>query len=1004
MVAVTDNPVGHLTEYELEHLVAHLDASGRFDDLHRLLQLSWEHAMSVPHSRRGVPGWLDRLLDRTHIRQVGHRENAWYAARESAGETGNYPADVARAWQVAERRYDPRDIAGTGVSIGRQCRYALITASLNTVAGNIPAELLVALVQYNLWSLEQGLATVRQRPEPEGQARALAALAHLLPNSLLPEALAVGRSVPERCWRALALAALLGQLPESERNQIVPEVVTAVKDIDRAEERMEAMALLLPHLPPSQQEAARQEALAAIQAFSDDRDQRQTLVWLGPSLLASERRQTQQATLSLMLALPHNHVKAEVLALLAPHLARATDGSALLSRARGAVETMPVNQFDLPAKAEALAALMPHLPAAEPERLLADAHATASSTGLILSLPPLLSYLAQTKQMPALIPDWLAAARTAKKRRDKAEALTDLLPYLSSPQKERVLREALALACRVTVHDYAARRQALAALAPHLAQAEEAQALLRRAISAANKIKHDYDRVAALSQLVPHLPPPDRNRLLQDILSAVREVDKHKEQWVATLTSLAPRLPDPERGRVLSTALAMIGKIDDEGSRAMVRAKLAAYLPDTKLEEAIMAVTTLRESFDQRQAAQALVATLAERDQLEAAQAIVQKVEDEEIRDILLARLAPELAQKGRPKMALATAHLIDNKYKLADALSGMVPALSTPWLQEALKMARALPQELLQSRPKTLTAFVPYLAQGERERLLSELVEAQVDEEVLGQIASYLSPALLSKALAHVRAARYPRWQAKGLAMLASYLPPPAQAQVLQEALATAQTIPHEPSQAEVLQVLVSILPTSLLPQFTSLLETLERSDFRSTLRQALVVRLGQLGEREAASSLLSAAESEWLRARMVLALADHSTGKERRQALQEALAAARARRSVTSTRVRSRASMRANSRSSSRWFHAPSAANASSSTRYAGMKRAAPRLMTTPFRRSATWRRAPAGCRRSRPRRRCAVAWSGGSRGWRCAGSASRCGPPGCARRGPPARRDRP
>lgn len=888
-----ENPVAHLSQYELEHLVAHLDASGRFNDLHRLLRLSWEHATSVPHSRPGVRGWLDRLLDRTHTRQVGHRENAWYAARESVGETGDYLADAARAWRVAERTYDPQNIADTGVSIGRQCRYALITASLNTVAGNIPIELLVALVHYNLWSPEQGLATVHQRPEPEEQARALAALAHLLPSSLLPQALAAGRSLAEARWRALALAALLGQLPEGERNQIVPEVVTAVKDINRAEERMEATALLLPHLPPSQQEPARQEVLAAIQAFSDDRDQRLALDWLGPSLLASERRQTQQDTLSLLLALPHAHFQAEALTLLAPHLARATDGAALLSRARAAVETMPVNQFDLPAKAEALAALMPHLAAAERERLLADARASADSSGLILSLAPLLPYLAQTKQMPALIQDWLAAARAAEKRREKAEALTDLLPYLPSPEKEYVLREALALACRVTVHDYAARRQALAALAPHLAQAEDAQVLLRRAVSAADKIEHDYDRVEALSQLIPHLPPPDRNRPLQDVLSAAREVDKHKEQWVTTLASLPPRLPEPERDRVLRTALAMIGKIDDERSQAMVRANLAAYLPVTQLEEAIMAVATPGESFDQRQTAQALVATLAERNRLEAAQAIVQNVEDKETRDSLLARLAPELAQKGRPKMALATARLIDNKYKLGDALAGMAPALPTPWLQEALKVARTLPQELLQSRLKTLTAFVPHLVQGEREQLLSELVEAQVDEEVLGQVASYLTPALLSKALTHVRAAPYPRLQAEGLAILVPYLPPPDQERALQEALATAQTIPHEPSQAKVLEALVSILPISLLSQFESLLETLDRPDYRSKLRQALVVRLGQLGEREAAVALLPTAESEWQRARMVLALAERSTEEERRQqALREALAVARARR----------------------------------------------------------------------------------------------------------------
>ncbi|WP_230968227.1 hypothetical protein [Nostoc sp. WHI] len=48
--------------------------------------------------------------------------------------------------------------------VGLQCRYALITTSLNSLAGNLPVELLVALVKNNVWTAEQGLPYALQNP------------------------------------------------------------------------------------------------------------------------------------------------------------------------------------------------------------------------------------------------------------------------------------------------------------------------------------------------------------------------------------------------------------------------------------------------------------------------------------------------------------------------------------------------------------------------------------------------------------------------------------------------------------------------------------------------------------------------------------------------------------------------------------------------------------------------------------------------------------------------
>jgi hypothetical protein len=131
MVEPEDNPIAHLTEYELRHLAAHLEAPGRADDLHHLLRLEWVRTEDVPHIRQGLRGWLDRLLGRRRFRTERHCTNAWYAAKEAVGDTAGYLADVQRAWRLANQSAESEAIV-------LQCRYALITASVNSLATNLP--------------------------------------------------------------------------------------------------------------------------------------------------------------------------------------------------------------------------------------------------------------------------------------------------------------------------------------------------------------------------------------------------------------------------------------------------------------------------------------------------------------------------------------------------------------------------------------------------------------------------------------------------------------------------------------------------------------------------------------------------------------------------------------------------------------------------------------------------------------------------------------------------
>jgi len=67
--------------------------------------------------------------------------NGWYEACGRLGQTANFVTDVARAWELAEKMFEEIPTR----SIALQCRYALITTSLNSLAKNIPASLMAAL-------------------------------------------------------------------------------------------------------------------------------------------------------------------------------------------------------------------------------------------------------------------------------------------------------------------------------------------------------------------------------------------------------------------------------------------------------------------------------------------------------------------------------------------------------------------------------------------------------------------------------------------------------------------------------------------------------------------------------------------------------------------------------------------------------------------------------------------------------------------------------------------
>ena len=146
------------------HLTWHMAKAHRYEDIHNLLREETEEGY-----------------------------NGWYQAHERLGQRSDYWTDVAHAWRLAREVSDSLlEQNQLATSVGLETRYALITASLNSLAGNIPPMLIKRLVEAKIWTPEQGVEHARHIPiekefmGPGRRVQALAALASLeLPTPLV---------------------------------------------------------------------------------------------------------------------------------------------------------------------------------------------------------------------------------------------------------------------------------------------------------------------------------------------------------------------------------------------------------------------------------------------------------------------------------------------------------------------------------------------------------------------------------------------------------------------------------------------------------------------------------------------------------------------------------------------------------------------------------------------------------------------------------------------------
>lgn len=220
--------------YGMRHLVLHLVRAGNDPVLHALMELEW--AGGDPDADPAQP------------------TNAWYHVHRTRTAFAGYAMDVERAWSAAEQPPGPPDLPDTQRRTALQLRYALIAASVNSVAGNVPADLLAQLIDHQVLTAAQGLELAREITDPRTRAEALTTVAIRLTGAPREdaerEALAAAREIPDGYWRAGELV----RLAEVADEAVLAEIARVADGMSRPYDREIVLRALeyrsMEHLPP----------------------------------------------------------------------------------------------------------------------------------------------------------------------------------------------------------------------------------------------------------------------------------------------------------------------------------------------------------------------------------------------------------------------------------------------------------------------------------------------------------------------------------------------------------------------------------------------------------------------------------------------------------------------------------------------------------------------------------------------------------------------------------
>ncbi|MGV9382340.1 hypothetical protein ACWDRB_41465 [Nonomuraea sp. NPDC003707] len=533
-------------EYGLRHLVRHLAAAGRDEDVHRLLACE-----------RPAPGRAGAV-------------NTWFDARDRIGQADGYLADLELARRLARKATDVAIAAGrTAPSLGLEMRYALMAVCARFTGTRTYDELPPMLVEAGIWDVTRALTAARREDGHERRAGYLSALLPHLPakerQQVLHELLHPGfPNVLREVWPQLkadefahVLTVLENDDPwyvshqlEELAPHLPPELLgravalAVVLPLDHR--RDQALAALAPHLPP----ALARAALPAAMELADVRDRARVLSELIPRLPDQDRPETLTALRAAVAAIDP---QAEA------RLWRWGELLALLPAAKrlAALADLPTDSWD---RAELLMHAAERVPVRERAPLSAAALTAARDIADPLVRARVLIQLAELLPLEEQAAA-LAEARTASREITEppygAWVLTEMLEPLPAHQRHAVLAEALTITRSLPAYDVDDGRR-------------------------------DWDdRARLLMEISTWLSPDEAEEVLAEALDLIRAVDDEDQRFHGLL-AIAELLTGRRRHAAMAEALDLrLGDVDYENYFHGQLARMAPLLPEDLMVRAL---------------------------------------------------------------------------------------------------------------------------------------------------------------------------------------------------------------------------------------------------------------------------------------------------------------------------------------------------------------------------------------------------------------------------------
>jgi hypothetical protein len=576
------NPCTALTDYELRHLVAHLETRGRDEDLHRLLAL-----------------------------ETSEPRNAWFQVVHARLGLDAYRDDLHRAWRCAEAKASSLRASPETrrEMLGVELRYSLISATLKSTA-RVQTTLLVELVRRDL--VPQRLAL--QYLNPKDLSDFVPAVP--VPEELAVEALARLEASPDDVPKVKGLAALLPQLDPERRGDVLEKalrIARSASDAPHGASRAVALSSLVPWVGPDRRSDLVREVFRMIFASKDlsnetRRKDEELARSVDPGFWeehenGSEQRSGVEMSFSLavtMQGMVAQHVgreeRAGAMRVIAPYLP-----APMLEEAVNEAISSPGEYIDL------LEPLLPRLSDELKERLVVRVQRDLSGVEeerraayrLLLALVPHLSGRGLTAAMAAaeaIAEPWsraeilrtiashseegtnagtldaaLRASLQIEQGASRAETLATLAPLLGPGTRVRAVRQARKDAGSL---DAGARAKVLATLVAAV-DVDEKPSLLSLARAAAETVSHTPSKIVALLDVAEAAEGEEREAILGQACEALEgrweQVSSYTSETVARFAQLGSN-------RLLMDLWAEARTIRDEETRAELFASIFGHL------------------------------------------------------------------------------------------------------------------------------------------------------------------------------------------------------------------------------------------------------------------------------------------------------------------------------------------------------------------------------------------------------------------------------------------